>query len=39
MAGDECAHYVKGFCVICGENFCTGCDQYHREACREANRP
>lgn len=35
----KCAHGRMAFCQLCGEDFCHGCDQYHREACRDANRP
>ena len=34
-----CTHPVKRRCGICTENYCTGCDQYHLDACRDANRP
>ena len=30
---------LREFCQLCGETFDPAKDPYHRESCREANRP
>ena len=41
LAGpSSCEHQTtRPLCTLCGEEFCTECDQYHRDACADARKP